>query len=111
MNLNKQKLLNAYSAFATFFLLSHDEIKGEIIYTDIVPDETYSTNGDEYLVDLNNDGVTDFSINIIDISSSNVFFVMSEYYSALIQNVFILPTDGNAIAGSIVAGSYFSLMP
>lgn len=106
MTNHNKKLLNAYATLATIFLFSHEESSADIIYTDVAPDETYFTNGDEYLLDVNNDGIIDFTINIINFSSAGVFSGFSEYYSALIQNIIVLPAAGNAIAGSITAGAY-----
>lgn len=106
MTNHNKKLLNAYAALATIFLFSHEESSADIIYTDVAPDETYFTNGDEYLLDVNNDGITDFTLNIINFSSAGVFSGVSDYYSALIQNIIVLPAAGNAIAGSITAGAY-----
>lgn len=96
----------AYSLMATSFLFLQKNSDAQLVYTDVDPDETYSENGDEYLLDLNNDGTTDFMIQIINFSSAGIFVSGSYSFSGLVQNVFIIPSPGNSIAGSLGLGSY-----
>jgi hypothetical protein len=69
-----QKELTIYSTIATGVLISFSS-KGQIIYTDLIPDvELCGVWGcdDEYsFIDLNNDGIADFKINIDYDSTTN----------------------------------------
>ncbi|MEO8146509.1 MAG: T9SS type A sorting domain-containing protein [Bacteroidia bacterium] len=44
-----------------FFISSN----AQIVYTDVIPDQTFSTNNSVYHLDLNNDGTIDFDITIL----------------------------------------------
>ena len=67
-----------YSKMAAVILSSSSVGNAAIIYTDIVPDTTLSTDGSVYNIDLNNDNIQDFSVSL-DIDSA--------YQSAGFQNV------------------------
>lgn len=55
----KTQFLKSFIAFlilnATFLISAH----AQIIYTDVIPDQTFNTNGSVYHLDLNNDSVID----------------------------------------------------
>ncbi len=57
-----RKHLSAYSAIAGTLVGMIQPAQGAIQYTDIDPDVTYNSNGDEYELDLNNDGTIDYKI-------------------------------------------------
>lgn len=63
-----QKLIS-YSALVTAVLTGGKEVQAQIIYTDLDPDIT-SDVPDVFLLDLNNDGTTDFKFNLL-FDSSN----------------------------------------
>ena len=105
-NVNSKKIAS-YSAMASAFLFVHFTAEGQIIYTDVDPDETYNINGDEYALDLNNDGLTDFTLNVIDFTVPDLFYTVvygTLYFDGLIQDVLLVPISGNSVAGS--SGSY-----
>ena len=54
--------LKKYGKTAAVVLSSSSLANASIIYTDVVPDTTLSTDGSVYNVDLNNDAVNDFSV-------------------------------------------------
>lgn len=105
-NVNSKKIAS-YSAMASAFLFVHFTAEGQIIFTDVDPDETYNINGDEYALDLNNDGLTDFTLNVIDFTVPDLFYTVvygTLYFDGLIQDVLLVPISGNSVAGS--SGSY-----
>jgi hypothetical protein len=64
------KKLASYSALATVVLAGSKAADGQILYTDINPDDTTHLVG-SYLLDLNNDGTTDFQFNLIHKATSS----------------------------------------
>ena len=67
---------------------------GQIIYTDVNPDLTLNTNNAVYNLDLNKDGVTDFTINCKFTTSINNGCTGSHIDKA----IKITPASGNAVA-------------
>lgn len=81
---DKRKKLAAYSAMAGALLVCSDGAFAQsnvIIYTDVDPDETHDMLNPEFLLDVNDDGVTDFSLYVFTIEgtyssgSTGTFFV------------------------------------
>lgn len=69
MDTHLLKRLSGYSATVASFLLLQKTAVGQIIYTDIVPDDTLSIAspigpGEWYSLDLNNDGIVDYSVAV-----------------------------------------------
>src|SRR6266513_401738 len=58
------KKLASYSALASAVLMVSKTADAQIIYTDVIPDDTTQVVG-SYTMDLNNDGTTDFQFNLI----------------------------------------------
>lgn len=56
--------LKSYSALAVPFVAGAGIANGQVVYTDIVPDTVLNHHGDTYNIDLNHDGVVDFTIRI-----------------------------------------------
>lgn len=100
---NKQTThkLAAYSAMAGAFVLATTGANGQILYTDVDPDETYESDGDFYELDLNMDGETDFTFAILDITYPGAFYTITSgaTFAGIFQFIW-----GNAYNGSI-AGS------
>ena len=59
-----KKKLAAYSVFSGAFIASAFSAQAQILYTDLIPDDTLNTlpdlGGEWRSLDLNNDGVVDF---------------------------------------------------
>lgn len=55
--------LASYSALASVVLMVSKSADAQIIYTDVIPDDTINVVG-SYQLDLNNDGTTDFQFNL-----------------------------------------------
>ena len=47
------------------FSISLRNANSQIVFTDVIPDDTVSTNGSYYLLDLNNDSIKDFKIKVV----------------------------------------------
>ncbi|MEO6168519.1 MAG: T9SS type A sorting domain-containing protein [Chitinophagales bacterium] len=80
------KKITGYSTMAASLLAISNIANGQIVYTDVTPDFVGTGNGASYDLDLNNDGTTDFQVNI----SSNGADV----------KLLINASDNNAIAGT-----------
>ena len=98
--------LAAYSAMAGVFIFAGSGVVGEVVYTDVNPDESYDANGDSFEIDLDMDGTADFKIGIVSIINSGVFITSGGgAFSGLFQDVFVYPLNG-AVAGSLGVSSY-----
>ncbi|MBE0641085.1 MAG: T9SS type A sorting domain-containing protein [Bacteroidales bacterium] len=86
-----EQKIKAYSMAATA-ILAVQPAAGAIVYTDLVPDSTYSGANADFLLDLNNDGVDDFNIQFTVGTAS--------------RSVRVLPSMGNEVLGSS-GGAYF----
>jgi len=103
--LNSTKKLKEYSLLAGAFLGMAGVASAQIEYTDINPDVTLATDGDFYLLDLNNDGVNDFRLEFHSQESTFTYYG----YNIGFRDVHIVdvsPLHNNAIAG---ASTYFTL--
>lgn len=61
---NFQDKLKSYSALAGTIIAAANTADAQIVYTDIIPDSTVTTDGGSYDLDLNNDGTFDFTFNL-----------------------------------------------
>ncbi|HRY97774.1 MAG TPA: hypothetical protein P5550_01825, partial [Bacteroidales bacterium] len=86
-----EQKIKAYS-LAAAAILAVQPAAGAVVYTDLVPDSTYSGSNADFLLDLNNDGVDDFNIQFTVGTAS--------------RSVRILPSAGNEVLGSS-GGAYF----
>lgn len=99
-----QQKLTSYSLLAGAALVSSNA-KANIVYTDI-PDQTFSTNGQFYDLDLNNDGTMDFRLSITKILQSNQY---SSYTTGIKLNaVSIQPFNNNEAI--ITGGAYIDAL-
>ena len=86
------KKLSKYSLMS-IAALGGVNANADIIYTDVDPDETYTDSGDEYELDLNNDGKVDYTI-------SNYSFSFTYYFGFIQVNgnvVNMTPESGNSM--------------
>lgn len=60
-----KKRLKSYSLSAGAIVTTAAGADAQIIYTDIVPDDTVTGGGSSYALDLNNDGTVDFNFQIV----------------------------------------------
>ncbi len=86
--------LAAYSALAAGALVATTGANAQIIYHDVDPDATFTNDGDSLDIDLNNDGVNDFMIWLLN-DPANAYSVR------------LYPEMGNEALGSASAGSGF----
>jgi hypothetical protein len=92
--------LASYSAMAGAFIAVNTSANGQVLYTDVNPDETYSENGEFYELDLNLDGDVDFALKVLDFSTAGVFnSAGGATWGGLIQAVVIYSYNG-AVGGS-----------
>lgn len=87
--------LTAYSVFCTAFLLKSENAISQVIYTDIDPDITLDESGSElseYFLDINNDLINDFRLEVNNISWS------SGGWGAANGNFLIEPLNENEVA-------------
>ena len=89
----------AYSTMAISFL-SVSFVSGQIVYTDVDPDQTFDADGQSFDLDLNGDEITDFNIKVVDYGISSFFSTTSgSVFSGAVRGVFVTPYNGNALAG------------
>ncbi len=99
--------LATYSAMAGALLLPGLGAHAEIIYTDVDPDETYNTDGDSYLLDLDDDGIIDFIVYVVNFSYPGLFYTSAgATYAGQFQDVFVFPNTANSVAGSSTGGGF-----
>ncbi len=66
------KKIAAYSVMAETFMLCHQKADAQIMYTDVNPDIVFHPN-DNYFMDLNNDGVSDFKLEITSFYTGSIW--------------------------------------
>ncbi len=91
--------LASYSAMAGAFIAINSNADGQVLYTDVNPDETYSENGEFYELDLNLDGDIDFSLKVFDFSTAGLFYSGTLTWAGVLQGVIAYSYNG-AIGGS-----------
>lgn len=87
-----------YSAFAVCFLLVHEEAAAEAVYTDI-PDTVINYHMELFDIDMNNDGILDFSV-----LKRSFDFLATTYYSGYVTSHLSVINAGPKIAGNYIAG-------
>lgn len=91
--------MSAYSLMAISFL-SVADVSGQLIYTDVDPDQTFDADGQSYDLDLNGDATIDFNIKVVDYGISSFLSTSSgSVFSGVVRGVLITPYNGNALAG------------
>ena len=96
-DLKIESKLATYSMLAAGVLAFSSKANSQIVYTDVNPDETYSTNLDTYMLDLNNDSVDDFGIGLF----------LNAGDSSNIDAVILAAAAGNEALGHVSSTSYF----
>jgi len=76
----------------------------QIVYTDVIPDTTFRTNGGVYNLDLNNDSITDFRITFNTATST-----FGRCGSATEKSILITPLDSNAVGNTSTYPSALNL--
>jgi hypothetical protein len=101
----QQLTIGKYALFASAFLQQHNS-GAEVIYTDLEPDIALNNDGQIYDLDLNNDGIDDFTF----VFTTTNFFYFTYYGGAnfyFFNGMFALPGEGNAIAAfTASSGAY-----
>jgi hypothetical protein len=97
------KKMKSYSALAGSVLAVSASADAQVIYTDVAPDSVVNAStGGFYDLDLNNDGVADFRLATVFVSSSSYLF---DYVFALpLQGVNAIDTVTGGYAAALNAG-------
>ncbi len=98
----KSSKLASYSTMAGAFIALSSSAYGQVLYTDVNPDETYSENGEFYELDLNLDGDVDFAIKVVDFSAAGIFTstgTLGNTWGGVIKAAVVYSYNG-AIGGS-----------
>ncbi|MBK8343660.1 MAG: T9SS type A sorting domain-containing protein [Bacteroidetes bacterium] len=113
-NSNQPTRLNkiaAYSALSCSFIGLHTGMSAQVVYTDINPDETLNLDGEFYLLDLNDDGISDYRFSLTD-TIYPAFFVLasnsSSTFDGIVKRIAVYAYNGS-VAGS--EGSSGTLIP
>ena len=105
--------LQEYSLLATTFIICHQPVKGEIIYTDIDPDIILDNDEESALIDMDGNGVFEFIFSKL--MDSFPYYSIELEFSALIAGVY--GSAHNEIAaeytlrGSAASTTYFIYLP
>ena len=105
MKKSLQEKLKKYGTMAAAVTGAVASADAQVVYTDIIPDSTFNNDGDVYNLDLNNDAIIDFQINL----NTNNFYTTfgSGFFSNTNNDVMLNPTAGNRFLGS--GGGPFAL--
>lgn len=88
-----KKSLKKYNLLSASILAALSS-SADVIYTDVDPDLSYNQNGDEYQLDLNNDGTVDYTI-----SNYSFQYGFPGFFSINGYQVNITPASGNGVFG------------
>ncbi len=91
----KKQLLKEFCAFIVIAVMFSVSANAQIVYTDVNPDETINTNGGVYALDLNNDGLTDYTITFtttIFASKTNKFITITPLGANKVGTDYIYPS-------------------
>lgn len=94
--------IKSYSALAGSLIAVGTTAEGQVVYTDVSPDLTFNTGG-IYNLDLNNDGITDFSLQ----QRSGTIYSFFTYNAVGVQPekaINAVDTLGSAAAHAVGAG-------
>jgi hypothetical protein len=97
------KKLASYSALASTVLMVSKIADAQIMYTDVNPDDTAHVVG-SYLLDLNNDGATDFQFNLILSGNNDLIRVVGSGSDAVLVSSHI-PYAGYYYANTLDANA------
>jgi len=97
---NFQDKLKSYSAVAGTVIAAANTADAQIVYTDIIPDSTVTTDSAYYDLDLNNDGTFDFRFNLTLYPGGTSSSALPSF-----NKVGVTPLNSNLIAGS-ATGAY-----
>ena len=104
----RRHLLKGYSAIAVAFLTTR--ATAQIDYTDIDPDVVLSADGDQFDLDLDDNGTIDFSLRKVFVSSYNptIYTTFGNVYPGIIQQNHLYGTawDNNALLGELSPFGY-----
>ena len=83
MNSNNKKKLKNYLSLAGGITTAFSSANAQVVYTDVNPDYLLTGNNNTYSLDLNNDGVEDYSV--INIDTIQSYMSGSYSYKAVIK--------------------------
>jgi len=106
-NLTLLKRLQQYSALAAPILATAGIADAQVVYKDIDPDVTLSSPGDSMLLDLNNDGVFDYTFRTIQYTAN---WFRACIAPANVSGVYTMG-DKNAIVGYHNSGTAGTIYP
>ncbi len=97
------KKLASYSGLVSAVLLAAKSSDGQILYTDIDPDDVTTSTGSTTL-DLNNDGTTDFTFNVFQSGVFAVVRVVGEGSNSITRDVSLNYYAGYYYANALMLG-------
>ncbi|MDF1672790.1 MAG: T9SS type A sorting domain-containing protein [Vicingaceae bacterium] len=109
MKKSLQDKLKKYGTMAAAVAGGVASADAQIIYTDIVPDTTFCNDGDVYNLDLNNDMINDFSLNLNTSSNAGGFYSNSLNFSTNSNENNDLRISPNGLANSVLGNNASAL--
>lgn len=88
-----RKRLKSYSLSAGAIVSTAAGVDAQIIYTDIIPDDTVTGGGSSYALDLNNDGTVDFNFQIV--NSGYTYVSTYGTYGQQISGIGVVASNSN----------------
>lgn len=104
-NTFSSKKLISYAASATAFLAVNNA-NATVVYTDLDPDQVIAGEGAEVSLDINDDGINDFTFIVTSLSGTGTYYGISFTYGANIAGAIAL--NGNEFLGSVTTYSGYS---
>ena len=100
------KKLASYSALTSAAMVAAKTSEGQIIYTNLIPDDTTYLNN-SYLLDLNNDGISDFEFNVQYAGSGNQVRVIGYSSNSITRDLIthVGTWQGYAYADTVLNGA------
>lgn len=97
--------LSDYSVFSCAFILMHQVVSGQVIYTDVEPDLELNFDGDVQFLDIDNNGSIDFGFLKTSFSYSYFSTFSAEYRQNSRRAIWAGPYE----SGKELAGEYFTI--
>lgn len=104
MKENRSNLLICYSKMASYFLFINKVAIGSVVVTDIDPDTVINLDGEFYLLDMDNNSVSDFII----FKDSGVYFYEGYSSTTIRFREFIGAGPQTTFENKFMAGHYYN---
>lgn len=96
--MNNAKLIS-YSLASAFYLGKNHLITAQIIYTDFEPDITLATQADNYVLDIDNDGVSEFTFDAFYLHNYFGTYSYGGSFTCTTSGVSVILGNGCQLAG------------